>query len=148
MAVATLEYNYIYTDDNVKESSSIVFGVKGTRDAHVGLFSDIKSSFINEPFYEIFIGGSLNTRLGIRKAGLLGSSTITIVTSSNVLSSSELRFFWLTWANHNFSFGTGEVIGQQTLYNQHDLTSPMEINHLALASYHGLSHTWKYHNGL
>ena len=142
-------YNYIYTPYNVKEISNITFKVKGPRDARVGLFADIKSSFIGEPFYEIIIGGWGRTKCALRKIGATGKLiTISDVNVDGYISAEAFSTFWISWADNIIKLGWGATVGKGLLYSYPDNAAPMEINYLAFGALYGISVQYKYYNGL
>ena len=141
-------YNYVYTLYNVKEISNITFQVKGPRDAHVGLFADIKSTFVGEAFYEIIIGGWSSTRCALRRIGKGPVIRLTDENEHGYMGAGAFRWYWISWADNVIKLGWGATVGMSTIYSYPNTASPMKINHLAFGALDGISVQFKYYNGL
>ena len=149
VTVNTSGYNYIYTLYNVKEITNITFEVKGPRDAFIGLFPDIKSSFNGEKFYELVIGGWSNKKCAFRKVGYSGRVyRLTRANQDSYLSAGAFRPYWISWQNNFIRLGSGATVGKNVILSYPDRTKPMKINHLAFGAVGVVSNQFKYYNGL
>ena len=141
-------YVYTYTHYNVKETSSFTFKVKGPSDAHLGLFADMKSSFVGESFYEIIIGGWTNTKCALRKAGYTGTVERSVDNNNHChISAGSFLSYWISWEDNIIQLGHGATVGINKIFTYNDTAAPMEINYLALGAVHVVTNQFKYYNG-
>ena len=145
--MTTANYTYHYTSVNVNETSAITFEVKTRSSPRIGLFADIKRSFKGEQFYEVLIGYSSGTQSGLRKTGLGNIIYSTVASANSILSETEFRNFWISWADNIISVGHGNIIGQDLIMSYDDSSSPYAINYMAFSSYETMVAEWKYHTG-
>ena len=116
--------------------------IKGTVSAFIGLFSDIKTTFIGQNFYEIVLGTASNTA-EFRKVG--GGTAL--ASGAMTFQSTKYLPFWLSWEGHTFSLGTGEDLGQNVIFTYKDTANQMAINHLAFSSSNSNSNRFFYYDG-
>ena len=146
MEIITKGYHYTYVGYNVKEKSSLIFKVKGPKNAHIGLFSDVLSTFNNQQFYEIVIGANSNTLATLRKSGLR-NQVIAVRDNNGFLSEADYRPFWVSWANIMIAIGRGKRIGMQQIFAYNISNLSMAINFLAFSAYGEIDNRYKYNNG-
>ena len=133
--VNTHGYNYTYTSYNVHETSAITLKIKANMDGLIGLLPDVKTSFLDEQFYEIVIGGWSNTKTVVRKGGDFGRNNAEVDKASGFLNETEFRQFWVSWENNVIAVGYGDIIGKDVIFSYDDSSAPYEINFLAFSSY-------------
>ena len=148
VVVNVTAYGYTYTLYNVKEISNITFKVKGPNDAHIGLFADIKSTFVGEPFYEIVIGGWSNTRCALRKVGYSGPVKRFVGGDKHrYISAGSFLPYWISWTDNIIQLGHGATVGTRTIFTLNDGAAPMEINYLTFGAVNRVTNQFKYYNG-
>ncbi|CAH1798336.1 unnamed protein product [Owenia fusiformis] len=128
--------NYRHTPIDVSRKTSIKFNVMACNDAHVILLKNPGEAIADN--YQIVIHGwAGNPKSVIRDAN-------NEVTSSQGarLSCSEMRQFWVSWANGNIQVGEGLEIGENTFLSYRDPT-PQSINALNFVTGWGASGTWE-----
>ena len=132
-------------DFNAKETTYVLFKVKGTEGANIGLFADIETNFKGRAFYEFGTGSWSNTKALFRKIGATGTH---LVDARNTLNSSVFLPYWISWKDHILSLGTGNKVGENVLLTYDDrATNPMAVNYLAFASWSPFHNIFAYNNG-
>jgi len=119
-----------------------MFGLAACSDLHVVLSSKVR---VLEGAVDIIIGGWDNTRSIIR-AGVGGGGwpIYSDVSTPNILSCSETRYFWVTWHNSLVAVGRGEVLQQDILRDARPVLSN-DINEITAVGYStgwGYNGTW------
>ena len=124
------------------DTQETVFKVKAASDAHISLLS-VPSNF-KAPSYEVIIGALSNSKTVLFCKSSAGDIEFEIDTP-NILSSSELRSFWLSWINGTIQFGTGDVVGQSRLLNFKDPqpTYRKYVHAVAVATGLGVNGEWE-----
>jgi hypothetical protein len=95
-----------------------VFKVKASSDAKISLLR-VPSNFL-APSYEIIVGAEFNTKTILHSKAAGGDQIAFQVNTPDILSSAELRSFWVSWMNGTVRFGKGDTPGQNELLNYVD----------------------------
>jgi hypothetical protein len=100
------------------DTQQTVFKVKASSDAKISLLR-VPSNFL-APSYEIIVGAEFNTRTILHSKAAGGDQVVFQVNTPDILSSAELRSFWVSWMNGTVRFGKGDTPGQNELMNYVD----------------------------
>eukprot|EP01052_Picozoa_sp_SAG31_P015482 SAG31_NODE_996_length_10492_cov_4.648802_6_plen_728_part_00 len=121
----TQTYDRIIADPNfLGPEKAITFTVQARNDAHIGFFSDARST---GEVYEIVLSGWGNTRSTIRQSNQginnLDSScqgTAGTLCTQDLLSEDEMRPFWASARDGLVQVGTGSVVGSEMFMEWQD----------------------------
>lgn len=121
------------------------FKVKAQSDAMISLLRVPRNIFATS--YEIVIGTQSNghTVTILRGKSPLGANEFEIeIDTVDILSSTDLRSFWVSWQDGAIQFGTGNVFGQGRLINYKDPQPSYRkyVHSLAVAS--GTNAEWEF----
>ena len=61
--------------------------------------------------------------------------------ADDILSDTELRWFWISWSHGVISYGRGNQTGLHVLGSYNDST-PTPINYMSISSYRGITGYW------
>ena len=129
----------------MKETTYLLFKLRGHGAAHIGLLPAIKPNYAGEALYEFGLGTWSNTKALFRK---VGDANAYLVGVADSVSNSVLMPYWVSWKDHIFSMGTGDQVGQNILLTHDDrAATPMAINYLGFASWGSNVNTFVYNNG-
>lgn len=125
------------------DAQGTVFKVKAAHDALISLLR-VPSNF-KAPSYEIVIGTAGNTKTVLHIKSELSNLVYEVFTPS-ILSSDELRAFWVSWVNGMVQFGTGELVGENVLlyYNDPQPAYRRYVHSLAVASGLDVAAEWEF----
>ncbi|KAH3871563.1 uncharacterized protein LOC127868525 [Dreissena polymorpha] len=101
------QYNYV-PEISMSNKTFLTLMIKAKCDAHIALSATYGE--LHKRTIEILIGGDGNTRSMI-KDGIEGSVRAEALTA-NVLSGTELRYFWISWGNNLIEVGRGAHYGE------------------------------------
>ena len=107
---------------------------KGPSDAIITLAQNTTAISQNENRYEVVIGGNNNKMAWIMRLGQWGRDA-SPVAIGNFLITTEYRPFWISWANHNITFGRGQQIGIDVISFKDTTSHPIDTNYLFVMSY-------------
>ena len=62
--------------------------------------------------------------------------------SSSILSCNETRPFWLSWDKGNIGFGTGYIIGEDSVINWKDTVKPLDVQAITVSTDDGSTGQW------
>ncbi|CAH1798441.1 unnamed protein product [Owenia fusiformis] len=129
---------YRHQPINVTGKNFIKFNVKACHDAHVILQQ--KNGNTNDKGYDVLLHGrKLNPQSGIRNTQL---TKFEISYKGSTLSCSEMRPFWVSWANGNIQVGRGHVYGEDFLMGWQD-PIPNDIDEINFITDNGANGTWE-----
>lgn len=100
------QYNFV-PEISMNTKTYLTFMIKAKCDAHIALSANYGE--LHKKTIEIVIGADHNTR-SLIKDGVEGSIRAEALTA-NVLSGSELRYFWISWGNFKIEVGRGSHYG-------------------------------------
>lgn len=92
--------------------------MKAASDAKISLLR-VPSNFM-APSYEIVVGAESNSKTILHTKAAGGDLIAFQVNTPDILSSTELRQFWVKWSNGTIRFGKGGVVGLNELMNYVD----------------------------
>ena len=123
------------------------FWAKGPSNAIIMLAQNATFSQ-NENHHRVVIGGNYNKKAWIRRLGTWGQDTSPIAYGS-FLSTTEYHPFWISWANHNITFGRGQQIGIDVVCFKDTTSHPIDTNYLFVMSHssHTVHFKYFYYNG-
>ncbi|XP_052791161.1 uncharacterized protein LOC128225157 [Mya arenaria] len=101
------QYNFV-PEISMSNKTFLTFMVKAKCDVHVALSATYGE--LHKRTIEVLIGGEGNTKSMI-KDGVEGSIRAEALTA-NVLSGTDLRYFWMSWGNHCIEVGRGAHYGE------------------------------------
>ncbi|WAQ95491.1 CPMD8-like protein [Mya arenaria] len=101
------QYNFV-PEISMSNKTFLTFMVKAKCDVHVALSATYGE--LHKRTIEVLIGGEGNTKSMI-KDGVEGSVRAEALTA-NVLSGTDLRYFWMSWGNHCIEVGRGAHYGE------------------------------------
>lgn len=103
------------------------------------------SGNLKAPSYEITLGANGNMISTLKARSSNGEFSAQVDTPS-ILSASEYRPFWISWANGAVQFGKGDVVGQNRLLNFLDPlpTYRKDVHSVAVASGGGVTAEWEF----
>ncbi len=137
-------YRHVLTITN---KTQIRFGVQAGNDAHL-LLSDKHANTIDintdYNYIEVEFGGSGNTQSLIRVSTMLGQ--LGAANTPNILDSSTIKYFWVSWYGGVVKGGHGFDIDQNIIMES-SYPANIDIKYLALWSGFGSSGTWHLYNG-
>jgi len=120
-------------------AGEIKFGVRANNDAHLALTTAAAET---DPMIEVFLGGWGNTKTAIRhnreKPNKAESD------SPDVISSGDVRCFWLRWRNGAISVGKS---GSDEPIVQWENPEPFPASHLGLRTAWGSEGDWQIYQG-
>lgn len=121
------------------DTEHTVFKVKAASDAKISLLR-VPSNF-HAPSYEIIVGAEFNTRTILHSKSAGGDQIVFQVNTPDILSSTELRSFWVSWTNGTVRFGRGDTPGQSELLSYVDPQPAFRrhVHSLAVASGLGIA---------
>lgn len=99
---------------SVRGQVSISFKVKACKEARV-VFAGTQN-LLTRQAYELIIGGWDNTKSAI-KASMDASDVLSEVSSPNILSCTQARWFWASWDTKMLRFGKGKYPKDDQLLN-------------------------------
>ena len=120
------------------DTKTFVFQVRGREDASVGL-SQLPANF-EVSTTEIVIGASGNSRTVIRDG--VNGTELHGVDSHDVLSTTELRWFWVQWEGSTYTVGEGETVGEKQLLT-YSMTSAILVSSVAVTTSGNAYGEWK-----
>ncbi|XP_053392841.1 uncharacterized protein LOC123564258 isoform X1 [Mercenaria mercenaria] len=100
------QYNFV-PEISMNTKTYLTFMIKAKCDAHIALSANYGE--LHKKTIEVVIGAEHNTRSMI-KDGIEGSVRAEALTA-NVLSGSELRYFWISWGDYKIEVGRGSHYG-------------------------------------
>ncbi|KAK3602326.1 hypothetical protein CHS0354_007120 [Potamilus streckersoni] len=138
--------NNTFTYRNVPEipvnnKTFLTFMVMASADAHISLSAVYGD--VDRKTYEIVIGADGNTKSMIRDGsmGKVRSEALTI----NVLSKSELHYFWISWGNHHVEVGRGAQYGHGRFLDWNvPPNRQFHVNSLAVATGYASHGQWEF----
>merc|ERR1712072_1609455 len=117
---------YVHTTLTLGASKAVVFDVKAKNDAHIGFFSDKKST---KEVYEIVLSGWGNKQSVIRESNQ-GRNQVTKATVG-LLSQNSVKSFWADAKNGLVRVGTGKKVGSNLLMQWKD-PKPHDVKYVGL----------------
>jgi len=133
----TVPNYFVYNDTGLRMDLStrnyILFEAKAARNVFIAL-TQYKDTYVQDKMYEVLIGGWTNTKSTLRRNKFEGAPKLAEANTPGILSETEFRPFWFSWANGRIYFGTGKVVGQNILLDYTD-PNPIPIYHLAIAGW-------------
>lgn len=120
--------------------SNITFRLRAAENAKVLLLSTVDNT--RAPSYEVVIGMDGNTKTVLRVQSVIGE-IVAEQETINILSSGELRPFWIRWTNGMLNFGTGSIVGSNTVISIVD-PQKQDIHSLAVSSDSGSTAEWEF----
>ena len=138
------KYNQFWQDTNGKTSQ--VFSVKAKSDANFLIAAS--SEVTREKVYEVTIGKDDNAVTVIRKGnhflGFDGNIKATGQTPG-ILSETEFRTFWVSWALGDIQVGRGPEVGSNKIISWQDNDEFHSIHALAVATDKGVTGQWEFY---
>ena len=131
-------YIYYFYPSAVTNTTSMLFQVQASNDAHV-LLSSIASDSDPAQLYEIVLGGWADTGSAIRK--VKQGYNYAWVSTIGLVSASEFRWFWVSWAGGKIAVGQGQIVGQSVFMSYVDPTAT-PVNNIAFATGWGATGQW------
>ncbi|CAH1794507.1 unnamed protein product [Owenia fusiformis] len=123
---------------STQETTFMPFQIQACNDGHIQLQGIIGD--ITQQTYEIVLGGNRNRNSMIR-AKSRGPDMIRVKTDQ-FLNCTEMRPFWVSWANGNIEVGRGFVYGMDRFMAWQD-PSPHPVNALSFATGWGSTAEWR-----
>lgn len=141
------QYKYqLVKDLAVQETTSIVFEVRASNDAHILLMQD-KGDF-DRNIYEIVIGAGTNSFSTIRKERLSKDVTHKM---HHPLSCYIQRYFWISWNGKDgktIKLGSGQQPGENEILSYTDSGPRVKVNYAAVSTGWGATGDWLFYNAV
>lgn len=137
-------YQYIYIDDlSVSDPELIAelhftFQVQAGHDGIIGLQAATESLG-----FEIVIGGWSNTRSAIREGALPSYQELNSATTTDILSNSDSRWFWIRVTRDTIAVGKGQEVGNNTFMSHEGGLDHVPISRFAVTDGYGTGGVWK-----
>ena len=129
--------------------NSITFSVKAANDAHVLLSEEVATSFQQNRYVEVVLGGWSNEESIIRV--LHQDSKIQYpedkVPTPNILDARSYRDFWISWDQNMVKVGKGLAVGQRMIMKKSNLSN-LNIRHIRIWNGYGSGGVWMTNGGI
>jgi len=129
---------------SVKVQGTNPDGSKVAHDAVIGLFPSANyrpSSHNHIPYYEIWLGKWQNTKSEIRTVTGMNDLTRLEIDSKNLLSTTEMRSFWVQQKDGEIRVGKGSTLGSNVLMTWKD-PEPIKIEGLGVMTWASQGEWW------